>query len=242
MSESGAAADGDVRSVAVVAAGDDAPRAARIGVWWRRVALGVALVGISFVLDPWAWSVLRHATGYDHWAEMRELLAAAKFLGSGLGTALIAVAIGSLDAWRRASVLVAAVLLAAAAAGVLKVATGRERPSRLDQPPGQERRWSFHGPAQGLTHSPYQSFPSGHTAGAFASATALSALYPPVRPVFWAVAVACGVNRVVKHQHFLSDVVAGAVVGHLIAWWIVTRPRMRRWIRPADVDTSRRSP
>lgn len=242
MSEPGVAPEGPGRSVVIAAAGGEAPWAARAGVWWRRVALGVALVAISFVLDPWAWWVLRHGTGYDHWAEMRELLAAAKFLGSGLGTALIAVAIGSLDAWRRALVLSMAVLAAAAAAGVLKVATGRERPSRLDQPPGQERRWSFHGPAQGLTHSPYQSFPSGHTAGAFASATALSALYPPVRPVFWSVAVACGVNRVVKHQHFLSDVVAGAVVGHLIAWWIVNRPRMRRWIRPAAVDTRVRSP
>ena len=242
MTQTAGASDGSGRSVAVAVAGDDAPRGASVGLWGSRVAFGVALVAISFALDPWAWWVLRNGTGYDHWAEMRELLAAAKFLGSGLGTALIAAAIGSLDAWRRALVLVMAVLAAAGAAGVLKVATGRERPSRLDQPPGQERRWSFHGPAQGLTHSPYQSFPSGHTAGAFASATALSALYPPVRPVFWSVAVACGVNRVVKHQHFLSDVVAGAVVGHLVAWWIVTRPRVRRWIRPAAVDTRMRSP
>jgi membrane-associated phospholipid phosphatase len=218
------------------------PDAEVVGSWWRRLALGVVLVAASFALDPWAWWILRNGTAYDHWAEMRELLAAAKFLGSGLGTALIAMAIGSLDAWRRAGVLAVAVVAASAAAGVVKVATGRERPSRLDQLPGQERRWSFHGPVEGLTHSTFQSFPSGHTAGAFASATALSALYPPVRPVFWTVAVACGVNRVVKHQHFLSDVVAGAVVGHLVAWWVVIRPRTRRWIRPDGVDTRSRSP
>ena len=219
-----------------------AARSAAVGAWSVRLAVGMVAVAVSLLLDPWAWGVLRHGTGYDHWAEMRELLAAAKFLGSGLGTALIATAIGSLDAWRRAAVLAIAVLTAAAAAGVVKVVTGRERPSRVDQPPGHERRWSFHGPAEGLTHSTYQSFPSGHTAGAFASATALGALYPPAQPVFYSVAVACGVNRVVKHQHFLSDVVAGAVIGHLVGWWVVTRRRMKQWIRPGDVDRYASSP
>ncbi len=60
----------------------DAPDAEAVGSWWRRLALGVVLVAVSFALDPWAWWILRNGTAYDHWAEMRELLVAAKY-GTG---------------------------------------------------------------------------------------------------------------------------------------------------------------
>lgn len=208
---------------------------------WR-LAAGAVLVLISLACDPWGYNVLRSLLGYDHWGEMRELVVTAKFLGSGLGTALIAVVVGGLDRWRRAAVLVLVVLVAAGVAGLVKTMTGRERPSHLDQIPGSERRWAFRGPARGLSDASFQSFPSGHTAGAFASATALATFYPPARVVCWSVAVACGVSRVVKHQHFLSDVSAGAVVGHLIALWVLGWPGVRRWWEGREIDTSRAPP
>ena len=198
----------------------------------RRAAIGAALLLLTLAVDRAAFAALRSGLLYDHWGEMREGLTAAKFLGSGLGTAVVALVVGTVDRrrWRRALVLILAAALAGAAAGGLKILTGRERPSHLDQPVGRERLY-FGGPWRGVD-APFQSFPSGHTTGAFASATCLSAFYPPARVVFYGVAVAAGVNRVVKHQHFLSDVVAGGLLGHLVALWVLSRPAARRWWTP----------
>ncbi|NOZ80022.1 MAG: phosphatase PAP2 family protein [Acidobacteria bacterium] len=194
-----------------------------------RVLFGIGLLAVAFLLDHWAFGFFRTVTFYDHWGEMREGLTAAKFLASGLGTLVVGLTIAFLDRrhWRRAAAFWLVILLAAAVGSVIKVGAGRERPSRSDQVPGHERT-VFHGPALGLRHASCQSFPSGHTLSAFASATVLSAFYPGAAPVFFAVATATGVNRIVTHQHFLSDVVAGALLGHLLAllllrWWWIRR-------------------
>jgi len=208
---------------------------------WRLLA-GLGLLALAFLLDPWAFTVLRKVTLFDHWGEMREGLTAAKFVGSGLGTALLAGVVALIDprGWRRAMTLVLVVAVSGAAAAGLKAVTGRERPSHLDQTVGEERR-AFLGPSRGLRESPFQSFPSGHTTAAWASATALAAFYPPAAPVCYAVAVAAGVNRVVKHQHFLSDVVAGALLGHVTALWLLRRRRVAALWRSDDVDTDQGS-
>ncbi len=194
----------------------------------RRAGTGTLLIVLAFAVDRQAFQVLRTVTLYDHWGEMREGLTAAKFLASGLGTLVVGLIVGFLDrrGWRRARAFWAVVLIAASCGAVLKGLAGRERPSREDQVPGRERT-VFHGPAMGLHHASCQSFPSGHTLSAFASATVLSAFYPGARAVFYAVATATGVNRVVKHQHFLSDVVAGGLLGHLLALFLLSRG----WIR-----------
>lgn len=194
-----------------------------------RILFGVVLLAVAFWLDRPAFHLFRAVTLYDHWGEMREGLTAAKFLASGLGIFVMGVVVWALDRgrWRRAAALWLIVLLASAAGSVLKVAVGRERPSRAGQVPGHERT-VFHGPALGLHHASCQSFPSGHTLSAFASATTLAAFYPPAAPVFYTVAAATGVNRIVTHQHFLSDVVAGALLGHLLALLLLWHTRIRR--------------
>ncbi len=195
----------------------------------RRALIGGFLLLLAFALDRSAYQVLRTLTLYEHWGEMREGLTTAKFLASGLGTAVIIGLVGFLDRLgrRRAGVLFLVVVTTTLSAGLLKMMIGRERPSHLDQVPGQERN-AFLGPVQGMRHAWYQSFPSGHTTSAFTTATCLAAFYPPARVVFYAVASATAVNRVVKHQHFLSDVVAAGVFGHLIPLWLLSRPGFRR--------------
>lgn len=205
-----------------------------------RLAAGAVVLVAAFLVDRFAFDVVRRVTLYDHWGEMREGLTGAKFLGSGLGTLMIGLAVWVVDRrrWRRAVVVWAVAAAAGLGAGGLKVATGRERPSADTQVRGHERT-VFHGPRGGLETAYRQSFPSGHTVGAFASATCLAAFYPAAAPVAYAVASAAGANRVIKRQHFLSDVVAGGLLGHLVGLWVLWRPRIRQlWM---DDPSGRRS-
>lgn len=63
----------------------------------------------------------------------------------------------------------------------------------------------------------YNSFPSGHTAEAFASAEFLRQEYRDVSPFYgiagYAVATATGLLRMYNNKHWLSDVVTGAGIG-----------------------------
>lgn len=75
--------------------------------------------------------------------------------------------------------------------------------------------------------SAYNSFPSGHTAEAFASAEFLHQEYKDVSPWYgiagYAAATATGLLRVYNNKHWLSDVVTGAGIGIAstkIAYWL----------------------
>lgn len=60
------------------------------------------------------------------------------------------------------------------------------------------------------------SFPSGHTATAFAGAVVLAIFHPPLRVPALALAAVVGLSRVYLGVHFWADVVVGACVGVLI--------------------------
>jgi len=190
-----------------------------------KMCAALITIAISFLLDPYAYVFLRALLNYENWGEMREMLMTAKFLGSGLGIFVIGITVGFVDrsamGWKRARALWLIFILTGTASIAIKVVSGRERPSHEDQDPGQER-FAFCGPSYGLD-APFQSFPSGHTTTSFAVATGLAQFYPPARVVFFVAAGFTGVNRVVKHQHFLSDVVVGALLGHLMALWFLRR-------------------
>jgi undecaprenyl-diphosphatase len=62
------------------------------------------------------------------------------------------------------------------------------------------------------------SFPSGHTITAFAFTVALTSYYPEVMAGLMFAAVSIAVSRIVLGMHFLSDVVAGAILGSGIGY------------------------
>lgn len=74
------------------------------------------------------------------------------------------------------------------------------------------------------------SFYSGHTASAFTGAVALASTFTyrhpesALRPLVWAgsltFAAATGVGRVLGGDHFWTDVMAGAVLGAAVGWWV----------------------
>jgi membrane-associated phospholipid phosphatase len=61
----------------------------------------------------------------------------------------------------------------------------------------------------------YNSFPSGHAATIFSLATAMSIFWPKYRAFFFVVAFAVALSRIVLTSHFVSDVIAGALIGSL---------------------------
>jgi len=57
------------------------------------------------------------------------------------------------------------------------------------------------------------SFPSGHTMTAFSITLVVSFFYPGLEGMLFFLAVSIAVSRIVLGMHFLSDVLAGAVLG-----------------------------
>jgi undecaprenyl-diphosphatase len=93
---------------------------------------------------------------------------------------------------------------------IVKRFIGRVRPS----PAGPFAYEPFH------WRPDFASLPSGHTVTAFATLVAVGALFPRARPFLWGFALLIAVSRIAVTAHFASDVVAGAAVGALSAWWV----------------------
>ncbi len=101
-----------------------------------------------------------------------------------------------------------AVLASQAATAVGKVVVGRTRPD------GDDDAYDF---SPLSLDDDNQSWPSAHTAGAFALASVVR-LRNPSSPAVWAgygFATLVGLSRIYDDEHWLSDVVTGAVIGEL---------------------------
>jgi len=105
-----------------------------------------------------------------------------------------------------------AVLAADGLAGIVKVVVGEKRPNDP-------------GPLVAIPHS--HSFPSGHTATAFAGATMLSFFVPRAAPAFYVLAAAIAYSRLYVGVHFPLDVVAGVVIGVATALLLLAAIRRR---------------
>ncbi|MCA9739120.1 MAG: phosphatase PAP2 family protein [Gemmatimonadota bacterium] len=112
-----------------------------------------------------------------------------------------------------------AVVTAAAVTYLGKTLAGRERPTERE-----DGQWSY-GLGRGLSDPHYRAFPSGHTAQAFAIATALSSELQRHhvwgaevwRPLLFSSAALTGLSRIYDDRHWTSDVLLGSVVGYLSA-------------------------
>ncbi len=146
---------------------------------------------VSAVSDPRIWYLLAGAGIPLSWWLQR--------IGDDRARKVLFVALALLTTW----IVVAA----------LKYLTGRPRPPMfLDH-----GLYGFLFPAGAAD---FRSFPSGHTACAFALAVTLGHYLRPARHVLFAVAGLIALSRMVLGIHYLSDVVAGAYLGVMIPIFI----------------------
>ena len=105
-----------------------------------------------------------------------------------------------------------AVGVADGVAGLVKLAVGEHRPRGTH-------------PLVALPHS--SSFPSGHSATAFAGAVVLSYLVPRAAPALLVLAAGIAYSRLYVGVHFPLDVVAGAGIGVATALLLLVAARRR---------------
>ncbi|MGH9585117.1 MAG: phosphatase PAP2 family protein [Bryobacteraceae bacterium] len=89
---------------------------------------------------------------------------------------------------------------------LLKKVSGRKRPCEIEP-----HCWATLLPPDRF------SFPSGHAITAFSVAVALGAFYPVLLPLLLFFALCIAASRILLGMHFLSDVVAGALIGTALA-------------------------
>lgn len=193
---------------------------------WIALAITVAATAVAMLVDRGVYELFNAPKVYDK--DFGRLLRVMGFAGTWIALAL-ALSMhhdgsdaGKRVALRRGWLTLWAALLSGALAEVLKILVRRERPAIHDGAygfrPWDERTWS----GSGL------SFPSSHAAVAFGGAFILARMFPRAKWVGIALAVGCGVTRILARAHFVSDVVFAAGIG-----WLVSRWLWRGW-RPAD--------
>jgi undecaprenyl-diphosphatase len=140
---------------------------------------------------------------------MRRLSAAADYSRLSIGvSAILALAFGARGRRAAASGLVSLGATAAVVNSVVKLAGRRRRPDRAAAEVPLARQVP-------MPSSP--SFPSGHTAAAVAFATGVGRVMPLAALPLHVLAAAVGYSRVHTGVHYPGDVLAGAVLGAMIA-------------------------
>jgi len=108
--------------------------------------------------------------------------------------------------------------LAAVSAAAMAAAVGIAVFLTLKKRAGRRRPCSFEPHCWASLLPPDQfSFPSGHTITAFAVAVSLCHFYPELMFGLYFCALSVAASRILLGMHFLSDVVAGAAIGTLLA-------------------------
>jgi undecaprenyl-diphosphatase len=158
------------------------------------------------------WIVL-HRVGWLDW-----LFIDLSWLGR-LGLVWVAIALVLAVVWRRPSLFLAVVVadvIADLLAELGKEVFHRHRPFETQLGPPT---------------STY-SFPSGHSATAFACATVLASLAPRWRLPFFVLAALIALSRLYNGVHYPTDVLAGSALGVLVGLAVLRVSKHGRRLRP----------
>ena len=188
------------------------------------LTITLAFLALPALADQWAYAHWFQAKIYDHdWA--MALRAAGTFyvwLPVALAIWLVQRERNAAVAKKNTFLLLGAPALAGILCEVLKIVIRRLRPN-VDHGAWAFRDWNVHDwwSSAGLAT------PSSHTMVAFAAATMMARMYPRARWVFYVIAWGCGVTRFLSHNHYLSDVTFGALLGWAVGWgvWMQWGPK-----------------
>ena len=117
--------------------------------------------------------------------------------------------------------IIQSVAYAEAASLVLKTAIGRARPG-ANKGAGAARSPSF-------LKSAYNSFPAGHVDAAFSLSTLLAGRVesPVLKALIYIPAGLTLASRIYKNEHWATDCVLGAAIGHFTAVWVMNEHKKK---------------
>ncbi len=181
--------------------------------WLIGIAMAAIVIAAAFYFDDAAQNFIAQHQSRPTKNFMRNVSRLGDWTGHfALGITLLAIAWWRGNKkWTRIFLsMLIALALAGAAARVVKIASGRARPSVKT-----EEVWN------GLKFSSnYHAFPSGHTA-------ASAGFFAVLMLANWRIGLAClpipiliGVSRMYVAAHYLSDVVCAAILGILCAIFV----------------------
>lgn len=199
--------------------------------WAIPLLLGLAAFALLLPLDG---LIARAVTSIKIEGDLRRELEALQQFGQGSSIVILTAIIWLIDPPRRRRLAdwAVAVALVGLTLQAAKILIGRPRP-KFDDP------WVFLGPfgqypieGVGVRHSweigsgilaDLWSMPSSHTAYAVVTAAFVSILYPRLRALVLTLAAIVGIARILFRAHYPTDVVAGAMLGWLVAYPAITR-------------------
>lgn len=161
-------------------------------------------------------------------------------LGDGLFTIAIALFMIATKRYEIAWQLLAAFVISGLIAQILKYSVYSPRPREFFLQ--KEHIYII----AGITHTGTSSFPSGHTASVFALVTILALFTKNKKICFFYLmaAILVAYSRIYLSQHFLSDVLAGALIGVTVAtlvyhfFNVTANIRRKRQIEKREMLTS----
>jgi membrane-associated phospholipid phosphatase len=140
--------------------------------------------------------------------------------GASAATYVSGLAFGSEDMHIVGRLMITSLATASITTEILKYVTGRSRPYT------GASQWDFQGFKKGDEH---HSFPSGHTTAAFAMSTIVAERIDQLwaRVTFYGMATLTGIARVRDNQHWVSDVLGGALIGVASGFCAIAQERAR---------------
>lgn len=191
--------------------------------WLIGIVIVVTCIVTAFYFDEAVAQFMVNHQTHDLRNFMRNVSRFGEWWGHflvGLAGAGIAWQFGNKKWTRIFLVMLIALSLAGVAGRVIKISTGRARPSVKSEQVWNGLEWS----------SKYHAFPSGHVA-------ASTAFFAVLILANWRIGVPClaipiliGFSRIYGSAHYLSDVVCAAVLGilsALIVWRLARRKLLR---------------
>ena len=197
--------------------------------WYLLFAAAVILIPASLYLDANVQNwILQHQS-----SSARSFMQAVSRYGDWPEHVALGLVLLGISYWRgskRWTRIFAAMLIACALAGasarVVKIATGRSRPSVQT-----EAGWN--GPR---LSSRYNAFPSGHTAASTAFFATLAFASWRIGLGFLVIPVLIAFSRMYVAAHHLSDVVGAALIGVGVAYFVTQRFQERIEIRKSKIE------